>query len=310
MNTMERKGFGALLPQYNVEGFDPNDILVLVEKETDGSREEFLYMEYQASAKWFFTVFPNGCMNHTVNAMNDRMATVTASIFRDVNDARAAVTATVTRFYSDDAYGRAYAQNAVAGAYRKALEILGFGMPADAHKTEHTRIRQVNEDAPEEDVKEGGKMILPRPATPAADNTQKDEKDSGAGDRVKSVKSEQMTGRKQLEGDKNASNPAQTTPVPAPVSNAKDQTENPVPAPKPTAPQAPAPKAPKSCGVMSFQEASEVRLPYGSMAGKTIAECDAEKGGNFIRYHCDRVDERKAPELKQALQIYCEYRGY
>ena len=61
----ERKGFETLLPQNRVENFNPNDVLTLVEDvDENGQPAEFLYMEFAASSRWFYTVFPNGRMDY------------------------------------------------------------------------------------------------------------------------------------------------------------------------------------------------------------------------------------------------------
>ena len=57
----------------------------------------------------------------------------------------------------------------------------------------------------------------------------------------------------------------------------------------------------------TFEEALNFRVPYGSLAGKTIEEAAKIKGDNFIRYHCDRAP--KGSDFQKATTIYCEYRG-
>ncbi len=91
-----------LLPQYDIEGFDPNESLAVVQEiDEQGQVRETLFMRFQESLAWFLTVYPNGCLNHVFNKLDERKATVTASVYRNANDTRAAATATCTRYYGE-----------------------------------------------------------------------------------------------------------------------------------------------------------------------------------------------------------------
>ncbi len=167
-NSVARKGFENLLPQYRIDGFNPNDVLTMIEDvDENGQPAEFLYMEFAAAERWFYTVFPNGRMDYDVIALNDKKIVVKGKIFRDINDAMPAVTSLVSRYYTEDAHGKYFEQNAVTAAYRKALEYLGFGTPPDAVKTENTFVRN------KEDIPERGEqgVMIPRPLLPQVDET-------------------------------------------------------------------------------------------------------------------------------------------
>ncbi len=119
------------MPQLRVKGFDPDLAVtrVLDIDEETGDLEEISFMRFSATQAWFLTVYPDGCMNHVFNVLNDRKATVTASVYRRPSDQRPAATATCTRYYADTDMGRNYEQNAVTAAYRKALGYMGFRAP-------------------------------------------------------------------------------------------------------------------------------------------------------------------------------------
>lgn len=117
-NSVARKGFENLLPQYRIDGFNPNDVLTMIEDvDENGQPAEFLYMEFAAAERWFYTVFPNGRMDYDVIALNDKKIVVKGKIFRDINDAMPAVTSLVSRYYTEDAHGKYFEQNAVTAAY-------------------------------------------------------------------------------------------------------------------------------------------------------------------------------------------------
>ena len=61
-----------LLPQYQVEGFDPNAVLTKIQ-DVDGNGQvtESLFMRFKPAAAWFFTIYPNGAMNHQFLTLND-----------------------------------------------------------------------------------------------------------------------------------------------------------------------------------------------------------------------------------------------
>lgn len=52
-----------LLPQYEIEGFDPNESLTVVQEiDEQGQVKETLFMRFQESLAWFLTVYPEGCL--------------------------------------------------------------------------------------------------------------------------------------------------------------------------------------------------------------------------------------------------------
>lgn len=158
------KGVSKLLPQYNVEGFDPNEALTrVIGVDATGQQTESLFMKYAPAMAWFLTVYPDGCLNHTFNILNAQKATVTASVYRSANDARPAATATCSRYYDETENGRYYEQNAVTAAYRKALGYLGFGTPIDAHVVDGISTEMIN-NIPE--MTDAGVPIM-APAFPA-----------------------------------------------------------------------------------------------------------------------------------------------
>ena len=289
-NNTARKGFENLLPQYRIDGFNPNDVLTMIEDvDENGQPAEFLYMEFAAAERWFYTVFPNGRMDYDIIALNDKKVVVKGKIFRDINDAMPAVTSLVSRYYTEDAHGKYFEQNAVTAAYRKALEYLGFGTPPDAVKTENTLVRS------KEDVPERGEpgVMIPRPMLPQMDEAapvaalpaEEENKEPAAQDTAK--KPARRTSRK-----------APADAEPGKASSASVQT-----------PEQPAEKEPAlpSNKMPTFEEALNFRVPYGSLGGKTIEEAAKIKGDNFIRYHCDRA--KKDSDFYKAASIYCEYRG-
>lgn len=152
-----------LLPQYEIEGFDPNECLTVVQEiDGEGQVKETLFMRFQESLAWFLTIYPDGCLNHVFNNLNERKATVTASVYRHVNDARPAATATCTRFFDESINGPYYEQNAITAAYRKALGYLGFGTPLDAHVCEGQKV--VNAVEVVEKSEAGVEIPIPRPS--------------------------------------------------------------------------------------------------------------------------------------------------
>lgn len=150
-----------LLPQYNVDGFEPNEACTRVVKtQPDGTKSESLFMKYAPAMAWFYTVFPNGCLNYVINQINNDRCTVTASVYRDANDNRPAAMATCTRYNNNSENGPYYEQNAVTAAFRKALGYLGFGTPIDAHPVDGQPV-EVNTYIPE--MSDGG---VPVPLVP------------------------------------------------------------------------------------------------------------------------------------------------
>ena len=152
-----------LLPQYEIEAFDPNESLTVVQKiDEQGQVKETLFMRFQESLAWFLTVYPEGCLTHVFNKLDERKATVTASVYRSANDARAAATATCTRYYDESINGPYYEQNAVTAAYRKALGYLGFGTPLDAHVCEGQKVASAVEVVEKSEA--GVEIPVPRPS--------------------------------------------------------------------------------------------------------------------------------------------------
>lgn len=290
----KRKGFENLLPQYNVEGFNPNDVLTLIEDiDENGQPAEFLYMEFVAALRWFYTVFPTGRMDYDIITFNDKKIVVKGKIFRDINDAMPAATALVSRYYTEDAHGKYFEQNAVTAAYRKALEYLGFGTPPDAVKTENTLVRS------KDDIPERGEpgVMIPRPILPVTDTDMP-------------VTQPEV----EKEPKKKTCKTAKAAPVSAPVQAAvQEKIEVSTSAPAPTPVQAPTPASAQKAETKpenwmpTFEEALKCIVPYGSLAGKTIEEAAKIKGDEFIRYHCDRA--QKDTEFYKATSIYCQYRG-
>ena len=165
-----------LLPQYEIEGFDPNESLTIVEEiGDDGQPKQTLFMRFQESLAWFLTIYPDGCLNHVFNNLNERKATVTASVYRHVNDARPAATATCTRFFDESINGPYYEQNAVTAAYRKALGYLGFGTPLDAHPTEGQKVASATDVIEKSEA--GVEIVVPRPFIRNIDETDAEQPD-------------------------------------------------------------------------------------------------------------------------------------
>lgn len=294
----------GLLPQYRVDGFDPNDVLVKIEDtDENGQTVEFLYMDHAAASQWFYTVFPNGAINHKLEVLNDRKATVTAFVYRDANDAHPAATGLATRYFSEDIHGRNYEQNAVTAAIRKALGYLGFGTPLDAHVTEKTRVRK-REDVPERS--EPGVPVL-RPALPKLNEElpfpEETKKEASAPANQAPANKPEAQEAEAPAPKKRGRKPANAAPAPTP---------DPVKAPPAETEAAAEPKAEatpkaetKAAGPLSLEAAASFRFPYGSCAGMTIDEAAKLKGNDFIRYHC----ERAVGDFKNALSTYCEYKG-
>lgn len=302
-NSVTRKGFENLLPQYRIGGFNPNDVLTMIQDVDDnGQPAEFLYMELAAAERWFYTVFPNGRMDYDIIALNDKKIVVKGKIFRNINDEMPAVTSLVSRYYTEDGHGKYFEQNAVTAAYRKALEYLGFGTPPDAVKTENTFVRN-KEDIPERG--EAGVMI-PRPLLPQVDET------PAVTASPKNTEPAKETAKK---GAQKGSRKAIKASVEATAEKTEAQNEPiqvlvqpPVQTPA-QAPAQPAEKASEqpSDKMPTFEEALKVRIPYGILVGKTIEEAAKTKGDDFIRYHCDHA--QKGSDFHKATSIYCEYRG-
>lgn len=298
--TQGRKGFGGLLPQYRVDGFDPNDTLVLAtEVDELGQERDVLYLEVATAQRWFYTVFPNGSMTHVVNSLSDKKATVTASIYRDVNDTRPAITATATRYYSDDLNGRFYEQNAVTAAYRKALEYLGFGTPPDARVTENT----IRKDADELPEKGEAGVAIPRPIIPKI-VTENDLKEAAASelDVIVEDKEPEKEPEKTLTTEEV---PAEAVAEVVPVETV--MAEESAPKAVETKPEPEIPSEPKK--VTTLEEAKAHVLTCGKNKGKTLEElAQGENGPRLINWYAYKMSGY--PVDRQAAQVYCEYMGW
>lgn len=340
--------FEKLLPQYEVAGFDPNTALTrVIGMDKDGNQTESLYMKYAPAMAWFLTVYPNGCLNHTFNVLNDRKATVTASIFRNASDNRPAATATCTRYYDESENGRYYEQNAVTAAYRKALGYLGFGTPIDAHMVDGIPT-EVNGSIPE--MTDAGVPITP-PAVPAGLFSQPVKQDEPQAKRRGRKKKAQETdapvaapvdpiiqdddctvtdamneswedmlnsiSNEDLDVESGEDKPvfvdipeakAESTAQDNGIQSAlEDFTKATETAPKVEEPKEQKADAPKE---MTLEEASQVLVPRGEMRGKTIEEAARLKGKEFIRWHYDKA-RMSAPDspFTKAAEIYCEFYG-
>lgn len=337
----KENGLGRLLPQYGVEGFDPNEALTRVVGTNNlGEQMEALYMKYAPAMAWFLTVFPEGCLNHTFNILNNQKATVTASIFRHATDTRPAATATCTRYYDESENGRYYEQNAVTAAYRKALGYLGFGTPIDAHVVDGIPTEQ-NSSIPE--MTDGGVPIT-SPAIPAAFDQQNKQEEKAAETgkrRGRPKKNREFVALPEkreitiddvmvdLEDISKSAAPTTDKNVPVAVNASRsdmqealedfvkatdkktvdmtaDQT---VPTVEPTARTVPADSKTED-DEMTLEEASQTLVPRGEMRGKTIEEAAKLKGKEFIRWHYDKA-RMSAPDspFTKAAEIYCEFYG-
>lgn len=281
--------YGALLPQYRIDGFDPNNALTkILDVDENGQPKASLFMKAQPATAWFLTVFPNGCMNHTFNILNERKATVTVSLYRDVNDPRPAATATCTRYFSEDEHGRFYDQNAVTAAFRKALSYLCLGTPVDAHEVEGLPVED-GSAVPERC--DGGVPValtdVPRPTAGVVKSVVENEADA--------VKPEKAARKRKK--DAATSEPAQT------IEPASVLTE-PEPA-QPPQPPAKVEKIPET-----LEEALAVIIPRGVMEGKTIAQAAEERGNDFIRFWYDKArSSMPGSPFAVATGIFCEYNG-
>lgn len=347
MSDQEKKenGLGELLPQYDIEGFDPNEALTcVVGTNNSGEEVKSLYMKYAPAMAWFLTVFPEGCLNHTFNILNNQKATVTASIFRHATDTRPAATATCTRYYDESENGRYYEQNAVTAAYRKALGYLGFGTPIDAHFVEGIPTEQ-NGSIPE--MMDGGVLITP-PAMPAGFDLTGNNEEKPAepvkrrGRRKKNVDAATPVEKAESVADDviaDQDEAKETTAAPAeldvPVANdvsvndtqaaledlarATESAVSEKKAAEPVASQSPSAvtdtqPAPVESKAeeheMTLEEATQTLVPRGEMRGRTIEEAAKLKGKEFIRWHYDKA-RMTAPgsPFAKAAEIYCEFYG-
>ena len=330
-----------LLPQYKVEGFDPNSALTkVVDVDDKGQETTSLFMKYMPAMAWFLTVFPDGCFNHQFNLLNAQKATVTASIYRNSGDNRPAATATCTRYYDESANGKYYEQNAVTAAYRKALGYLGFGTPLDAHEVDGIPVEN-GADIPDrtdvgvviatvappsapagllgEDKTAGDKASAPKPQKPATRRGRKPKTQVAPVQEeavmVEDLDTPNMEAKPAAPVTENDLNPGQdATDFASALQDLTQVTE------QPSVPSAPVPAAtlPEAKDVpesnprtpMTLEDALKVRITRGKMRGKTIEEAAASEGKAFIRWHCDLASKQDPHSpLTEALQLYCEYYG-
>ena len=317
---------GELLPQYKVNGFDPNNVLTKVQDvDAHGTVEESLIMRWKPALQWFLTVFPNGTMGFDFIVLNERKATVKARIYRDAKDTMPACEAVATRYHSDDKNGLYYEQNAVTAAYRKALSYLGFDAPMDAHDQEGLEVLTADE-VPERGEK--GIVITPRPPRPVVQNADADILTAESVKEAKKEKATKKTGCR-TKSEKNIEDAAPVEEKPVDVVHNADQADAeplnkpmvaPAPAPVPAAVSAaPAPAAAVSAPEKTenqnempetFEDAKKFIFPYGITKGKTVEESASLRGDGYIRWHRDKAAENfPGSPFETALNIYCEYKG-
>lgn len=272
------KDLSNLLPQYQVEGFNPNAALTkVVDTTQDGETQEALFMKFQPALCWFLTVFPDGCLNHQFVVLNDKKATVTANIYRNAVDTRPAATATCTRYYGEDTNGKYYEQNAVTAAYRKALGYLGFGTPLDAEEVEGIPVEMGNAIPERTDP---GVILAPRPPVPQG----LDNFSSKAAKNIDNV-------------------PAPATVATPPEEKAPPQEES----PKPVATE---PKAEVAKMPTTYEEAKSFVMPFGKSKGMTIEETAKVEGNSYISWFANRIKNQDPDSpLAKALQLYCSMNG-
>lgn len=309
---MENTIFKNLLPQYKIEGFDPNSALTkVVDIDENGQPIESLFMKYLPALEWFLTVYPEGHLNHIFVVLTDRKATVTASVYRHQTDVRPAMTATCSRFFEENPNGKYYEQNAVTAAYRKALGYLGFGTPLDAVEVDGIPTEAGSNIPERTDVG----VIIPT-TVPTTSNPQPDTE----------VPNEAKAPTKRTRAAKTTTVIEQQAPtetiiekgfqiselpeIPDPLEVVEQQTiaepvQEPLVAPAKTIAPVPQQDVPKT-----YEEALEVVVPYGDLVGKTVLEAAKERGPAFIRWHCDKAHMR-APGSAFAIatQLYCEFSG-
>lgn len=310
-----------LLPQYNVEGFDPNSVLTkVVEKDALGNESASLFMKYAPAMAWFLTVYPDGCFNHQFNVLNERKATVTASIYRNAQDTRPAMTATCTRYYGEDENGRYYEQNAVTAAYRKALGYLGFGTPLDAHEVEGIQTEMAS-SIPERTDK--GVPITATPAIPAgipgclseAESTKLQRKSVAK----PAVNLDEVMVDSELASPKATNKDSLNQPSAVPEAKRNSVAEF---AAKTSSDDAMTPAASVPAPAISvntekipttLSEAMEIVCPYGKIKGMKLRdsiESLGDSANGYIRYLYDHMRHRapNSPFIKAA-EIYCEVNG-
>ncbi len=275
---MEKKRFygdGKLLPTYQLESLSINELLVKYERETENGTETYLYLPAQAAMELFNTVFPKGCMNHTFNALTDKMATATASVYRDVADERPAATASVTRYYGEDMYGKDYAQNAVTAAYRKALGYLGFGTPLDAEEVDGIITKSLAKGQTLPEQVDAGKILSEEMPTPEPTVVPAKRKKKASELPPAFEPSEPGTASQQTPEPEPAPEPmAEPTTEPAPI---------PEPAAEPALEPAPEPEPEEEVMPITREEALKVVVPFGKSKGMTIEETIEKYGEDTVQ---------------------------
>lgn len=125
--ALRNKTLSVLANINAVEGFDPHMVTACYQ-DTEGNGRMYLQAEF--SMLWFRLKYPNGRLEQVLSRMNDQMATVEGRVYD--NDGNLLANAFVTRYRSEEQFGKDYVQNAGTAAIRKALGNCGFGTPADA----------------------------------------------------------------------------------------------------------------------------------------------------------------------------------
>ena len=278
------ENYKNILAQYNVEGYDPNAALKIVEDVDQNGTvvKETLFLRLQDSLAWFYTVFPEGCINHVFTVLNDRKATVTASVYRNPTDTRPAATATCTKYYDDkDINGRFFEQNAVTAAYRKALGYLGFGTPLDAHFVEgQERVRGTDVI---EKSEEGAKLNIPGPVlkNKNIDNVATQTETAAVEERQKhATPNDTLPNAKSVNTELKEKRAAKTN-------------------------------ADKEKMPTTFDEAKAFLMPFGACKGKSIAVTAKEKGNEYIRWVNGAIQkpEFTGTAFAKAVEIFCEFTG-
>ena len=335
----ENNKFSSLMPQRNVDGFDPMTALTKSEETNDnGQVVERYFLPTQVAMEWFLTVYPEGCFNHTVQ-ITDRKCIAHASIYRNVNDTRAAATATCTKMYDDTDAGKFYEQNAVTAAYRKALEYLGFGAPigvnaenddgrigmvSDVNESTTTVIKPVS--IPKNEMSSSVKA----PDVDVSKNLSKDETDD------KSTKTTRGRGRKTTKANADVSEKETSTVAPptsvvncmvddepvdkeeladtqsnvsaVQVNPQQEDTVQPDVPPE----EEEEPELPDNEGKMpkTLDEAKKVVITRGKLAGMTIEDAANEYGNDYIRHYYEYLKRTEIGTiLITALRVFCEFTG-
>ena len=274
--------YDLLLPQNKVEGLDPNKLLTKFENDNG---EASIQMRAEAAIQWFYTVHPNGAMNHDFNILDGQRAVVTASVYRNVDDVRPAATATVSKYYSEkDVHGINYIQNAVTGAYKKALAYLGFTAPINAVEVEGIEV--VHQDNIPTAPEDGVRLLPQRPIAPVIKNSKN----------IDNVPVEKPKAEKKPE--KKAAIP--TAPTPAPIP--------PVSGPIRTVAWFKAQAIPRN-----LEEGYLVLCPCGSSKGKSLKELVDTFEVNKLKYFHRKTitpgTNETCPAFAKAIEFYFDENG-